>query len=129
MVEVQQILTTFMMVEDHIARDISLMVIYQQTFSDPVTIDPLIISISLQINQEIPVGIEKGEGIMTNTLIIIEAGTGMTSMMPIHILGVIKHTEDSLPGQGLAIDHIGIEVDLLVGIVLGIQKGVEIITV
>ena len=49
---------------------------------------------------------------MTKTLIIIETGTGMTFMMPIHILGVTEHTEESLPGQGIEIDHIGIEVGL-----------------
>ena len=128
MVEDQQILITFMMVEEHMAITISVMVIYWQTFPDPITIDQFIITTSLQINQEIPVGIEKGVGIKTKTLIIIGTGTGMTYMMPIHILGVIEHTEESLPGQGLDIDHIGIKVGFLVGIVLGIQKGVEIIT-
>ena len=49
-------------------------------------------------------------------------------MMPIHILVVIEHTEESLPGQGLEIHDIGINVGLLARIVLGIRKGVEIVT-
>ena len=128
MVEDQQMLITFMTVEDHMARTICLMVTCQQTFSDLITIDSLIIITSLQINQEIPVGIQKGVGIMAKPLIIIETGTGITFMMYIHILGVIEHTEESLPGKGLDIDHIGIKVGLLALIVLGIQKGVKIIT-
>ena len=95
MVEDQQILITFMMAEDHMPRTICLIVTYQQTFPDLITIDPLIITTSLQINQEIPVEIEKGIWIMTKTLIIIETGIGMTFMMPIHILVVIKHTGES----------------------------------
>ena len=49
-----------MMVEDHMARTSCLMVTYKYTFPDPITIDQSIITTSLQINQEIPVGIEKG---------------------------------------------------------------------
>ena len=61
-------------------------------------------------------------------LIIIETGTGMNFMMPIHILGVIWHTKESLLGQGLDTDNIGIKVGLLVETVLRIQKGIAIIT-